>query len=326
MTIQAIQTLGTGIMALLAGWGSGTYHRDQLELDRAWGLTQGRPEVTVAIISTGANFYVPEIRSGIALNPAESGEGRETDSLDNDENGYIDDVYGVDTLKGFTDPMDRSGLGSFEATLIASTNHGIAPRAKVIPIAACDQSGTCTVESIIKAIAYARGRSASVIMLSAGGALDEAAQAGCEAIRDAQIPVIGAAAGEALDLSRPDRQEKVFPADCEAPNLVIATSVNARRELAPFSNYGAPLVHVAAPGVEIPGLNHHGIAVRYTGTNVAAAATAAVAALVKSYHPDYTTAQIKQALIQGADPVPALQGKVMSGGTLNAYKALIGTR
>ena len=101
------------IVALGVAWGmvssafadSSLYYREQLQIEKAWDLTVGDPNVRVALISTGVNYIIPELEKKIYKNPGETGNGRENDGIDNDGNGYIDDVYGADTFLGTGNPI-----------------------------------------------------------------------------------------------------------------------------------------------------------------------------------------------------------------------------
>lgn len=299
------------------------YYLDQIELPAAWDITRGSPEIKVAIIGTGVNYQLSELSESIEKNSGESGNGFENDGIDNDNNGYVDDVFGVNTHKNTGDPMDVLGSSTHVASLVASKTWGIAPNVKIIPIAVCDEHGACAYNAIVKGIEYAVSRQANLIQFGLGGypspsSFDQI----CNAIKNSQIPTIATAGNSAQDLSSDSQRERLILADCGADNVLIVAATNARNDLTSYTNFGFDKVHVAAPGDKIWGLNHYGDPVKYSGTTMASAIATGIAALVLSHHRNYTATNLKEALIRGSDSFEPLQEKIMSGGRVNALKAL----
>lgn len=301
---------------------TGSYF-DQLEVAKAWEITKGIPEVKVALISSGVNYRLPAISDVIAKNPGESGNGRESDGIDNDGNGYVDDVFGVNTRLGTNDPIDLNDVGTYEASIIASRDYGLAPRVRVIPISVFDTKGVASWIDVMRAVQYAKIRGASIIYLGVSGSgADPGTQVRlCNTLRHAEIPIIAAAGNESKNLST-SRDGWRFPVDCKASNQITVASSAENSSLASYSNFGFDRVHLAAPGEGVLGLDRYGREKQYVGGTVSASLTAGAAALLLSAHPKYTSYHVKEALMRGGEPVPALADKVMSGRRLNVFKTL----
>lgn len=309
----------------LANTNDNLYYFDKLQIQSAWEITRGTPDISVALISTGLNAqYFDE--KNLKKNAGESGNGFENDGVDNDNNGYVDDVLGVNTLLGTADPTDIQGLGTYSASLIASQGFGIAPRVAIVPIAVLDGQGSGTIKSVMKGISYAQSRQVNLISMTLGavGTKEHYAEA-CEQLKNIGIPVIVPAGNSAEDLSTENESNVDFhyPVDCNAQNVFVVASTDQNDNLSYFSNFGATKVHVAAPGNNILGLGVNGTPKTLTGTSIATALATGVAALVLSLHPEYSPAQLFQALMESVDHTEELTAGTISGGRLNAYQALL---
>lgn len=294
-----------------------------LEVERAWEITQGDASIKVALIGTGVNYELPEIASVIQKNSGEYGDGKETDGIDNDGNGYVDDVIGINTYSETSDPNDVLGVTTHSASVIASQTYGIAKGVSIIPIAVTNNYGGSTYEALQKALTYAANRKADLIHLSMGGApRKEQLEQFCALVRSIEIPIIAVAGNEGVNLNEQTNRSLFLPADCDAENLIVVAALNQEGNMTHFSNYGDSAVDLAAPGTVIPGFNRLGEEGALTGTTIASAVVAGVAALVKSLRPEITAAELKSVLVESSDPNSSLLGKVLSGGRVNAFKAV----
>ena len=299
-----------------------SYHQEQLSLENAWSITRGSPEIKIAVISSGVNYRLPELSHAIAINPGESGDGKESDGIDNDNNGYVDDVYGVNTRLKSGDPMDLHGVGTYEASLIASRSFGVAPNIKIIPVSVVDEQGKASWQNMIDAINYAKSRGAHVIYigLQGGGASPSLRREICNILGRVEAPIVASAGNEAIDLDA--SHPWLFPVDCNTANLISVASSTLDSTLAAFSSYGFSKVHLAAPSDGVFGLDRYGRETQYLGGVVSASLTAGVAGLVLSEFPQLHAHEVKETLMVGSDFIPNLADKIMSGGRLNAFGAL----
>ena len=316
-------------------------HLQAIQIEKAWKITRGKPEIVTAILSSGVNLASPEFVGSIALNAGEKGNKREFDGLDNEGNGYIDDLYGADMLDKRRAPWDfRYGSGTYLASLIVGGNAtisaaaaypspqvlgtaplsilGVASGSRFLPIKVQGSSGAAQLSALKDGLEYALLRRAKIVLLEVvwSGRDDFGI---CEVIARANLQgtlVVAPAGNTGMAVT-----QTMFPAACGTENLVVAAGLEDSGKLANFSSFG-PQVHVAAPGRAVVGVDGEGKATTRTGTFVAGALVAGVASLVWSVHPNYTPAQVKQALVLGADDNPDLYGKVQSRGILNAHKAI----
>lgn len=310
--------MGSFVSFVYAESSDGSYHMRLLEVEKAWELTRGSKEIKVALITTGANYKLDGLKSNIAINASEM-SGR--NGVDDDGNGYIDDIYGVNTLSGSGNPMDFYGLGTFVASLVGGSNVGILKEVSIIPINPFDDNGVGTYVSTVKAILYAISRGAQIIELGFGGSdKDEALCAAIEAGGKQNVLFIATAGNGSQNID--DDINTIYPAACPADNLLVATTTDQNDQLTSYASWGPHRVHVTAPGHYLSGFNHLGQSTKYTGGSVSNGVATAVAALALSANPALTYRELKNVLIQSVDSIPALADKVSSGGRLNAYSAV----
>lgn len=297
------------------------YYWQQLEMEDAQDISTGSSAARIAILSTGIDYRIQSVREGIARNAAETGYGREDDNVDNDRNGYVDDVYGVNVVRGNGDPLETDPSFS-GGTNAASIIRLFAPRTKYIPIKAFDRSEEKNANSraLSSGLEYAVLRKARILIwgVSTNSAdSEDVCQAISAAGRYGLLVITSAGAmGTELDSNN-------FPGGCAAKNLVTVATSNSTSALAPFSSYSPRWVHIAAPGVNIPALNSGGKKTYVNGGIAAASITAAVASLILSTDFSLKPQQLKERLLVGADVIPELKDKVLISGRVNAYQSLV---
>jgi subtilisin family serine protease len=284
----------------------------------AWDAADGAGAV-VAVLDGGVNAANPDLASALWTNAAEiAGNG-----VDDDNNGFIDDVNGADWVERDGNPNDTGGHGSHVAGTIAAAagndfaTSGVAPGAKVMPLRFLDGNGAGTVADAIAGVDYAIAHHADVINASWGGPdfspplRDALARAGA-----AGITVVAAAGNDGLS----NDSSPTYPAAFNLPNLISVAASDRRDHLASFSNYGST-VDVAAPGVEI--LSTEGAGAGYmSGTSMAAPHVAGIAALARSFRPGLSPALVIAAVETGARKNASLTGKVKTGGVADATGTL----
>ncbi len=323
----------------------GCYYVDSTRVAELAARVRSVSKLRMATVSTGIHFRLPSLASAVVRNRGETGLGREEDGIDNDANGYVDDAFGFDVLGDFSSPWDsRLALGTFSSSLwVGETRfergrgavsfRGFLRGAGLIPVRVMSESGLTTLEAMRAGLRYAASRGARVIHLEAA-LQSSAGDSLCETIREVGKPWRGEGRGGDAGLTSPgalvvapvgnmgrEVGPRDFPAACDAENLVIVAATEASGELARFSSYGAARVHVAAPGVNISGLEASGQPAVRTSTNSASALVSAIAGLLIAARPEEAPALTKKRLVLGADDNPALYGKVVAKGQLNAMKA-----
>ena len=228
----------------------------------AWRVTQGKPEVIVAVIDTGVDYSNPDLSENIWINAAElNGE----QGKDDDGDGYVDDIYGYDFADNDPDPMDVDGHGTFVAGIIGAKGNngmgiaGMCWNVKIMPLKIQDSSGNMLVDYEIKAIEYAKEKGANIINFSIGAKIPS--QLEYEYIKNSGILAVCAAGNgyfyspyfisEGIDL---DKDKKIYPACYDLDNIISVAASTEEDSLASFSNYGKVSVDLMAPGKEITSL------------------------------------------------------------------------
>ena len=291
-----------------------------LDLPGAWELSQGAG-VTVAIVDTGAKLDHPDLAPNIWTNFGEvPGNG-----ADDDHNGYVDDVHGIDltTRSAGQDLSDGNSHGTHVAGIVAAAANGkgivgVAPRAKLMIVKVMNADGVGTTGAVAEGIRYAATNGARVINVSIQGddpdsRVDDAVAAAGAA--NALVVVSAGNSGRDID-AKPS-----YPAAIPAPNLigVAATSPDDGRSLDPQSNYGRLNVQLAAPGQQILSTGNDGSYVFKSGTSMASPMVAGVAALMASANPNLSAADLRGQLLAHATRAPVPVG----AGYLDAVNAVV---
>ncbi len=289
----------------------------------AWDVQTGSPDVVVAIIDSGTDYTHPDLAANVWTNRGEvAGNG-----LDDDRNGFVDDVHGYDFFNHDGDPMDDNGHGTHVAgTIAAVTNNGVgvagvAWNVKVMPLKFLDANGFGPVSAAIECLEYATLMGVAVMNNSWGGTTFSAAlRLAIEDANEAGILFVAAAgnSGQSLD------QFVHFPASFNVPNVIAVASTTPSDALSSFSNFGATTVHLAAPGSNILSTYAGGLYQTISGTSMAVPHVSGALALLRSQFPEMPGPVMKTVLLSSADPIPALAGLVITGGRLNAFRMLAG--
>lgn len=299
-------------------WGLGG-----INAEGGWRLTEGSREVVVAVIDTGADVMHPDLRSNLWTNPGETGldemgRDRAKNGLDDDRNGFVDDVHGWNFVADSNDLNDKHGHG----THIAGIVKGVAPKVSVMVLKYFDptSSGQQALASTVKAIRYAVKMKANVINYSGGGIQPSPVEEAAIKEAAAQGILVVAAAGN--EHSNSD-QRHYYPADYQLPNILSVTAIDSSRRVLPTSNYGERTVHLAAPGADILSALPGGAYGLMTGTSQATAFATGVAALLIAHNPEMRSPErIIAHLMRTGTPEPHLNGKTMARSVLNSYRAL----
>lgn len=293
-------------------------------IEKAWDIQTGSKAVVVAIIDTGIDYNITDLKRNMWVNLKER-NGRS--GRDDDGNGYIDDVYGYDFINNDADPLDDHGHGTHSASTIgAEANNkkesvGVTWNVQMMALKFMDDLGSGTIAAAIKAIDYAIQNGAIILNNSWGGlsysiALKEAIQRA----NKKGLLFVASSGNESSD----NDVVPYFPANYELDNVVSVAAIDNGGNLAQFSNYGLNMVDIAAPGRNILGLTPDGLR-SWSGTSMAAPYVTGVAALIKSEIPTISAVEIKERLIKTARPLAGLRKKTLSGGMLSAYHALTNT-
>ena len=293
-----------------------------IEPEGAWDITTGSRDVIVGVLDTGVLYSHNELEDQMWENPGEI----PGDEIDNDENGYVDDVYGVNALSDGGDPLDDEGHGTHVAGTIAAAANGGGPVVGVawdVRIMGLKVLGPLggTSSDIIQGFEYGVEHGCKVINASLGGGARS--QPMFEAIARAQrqgVLLVAAAgnSGEDTDIFAN------YPSNYDLDNVISVAAMNRYGELAEFSNYGGKTVDIAAPGVDILslGIDDAGAYQESSGTSMAAPHVAGVAALVYSAFPNASAEEVRDRIISSAIEGSSFSGRMVSGGRLSAFRSL----
>ncbi len=292
-----------------------------IDAPEAWDRTAGSTDIVVAVIDTGVDYKHPDLAANIWTNPGEiPGDG-----IDNDGNGYIDDVHGINALTGSGDPMDDNSHGTHcSGTIGAVGNNGIGVagvcwNVRIMGLKFLDSGGSGYTSDAISCIDYAIDKVANVMSNSwGGGGYSHALKDAIETAKTAGILFIAAAGNAGAD----NDLVPSYPASYENNNIIAVAATDHNDQLAGFSSYGLNSVDVAAPGVNILSTIPGGGYDSYSGTSMATPHVSGLAALLKSYDPTWTWDKIKSRILAGVKPLPNLNGLLLSGGRINAYDSL----
>jgi RHS repeat-associated protein len=287
----------------------------------AWSETTGAVSTVVAVVDGGIDFSHPDLKNNRWVNKAEVAGN----NLDDDGDGYTDDLYGWNWVYGTNDTSDEQGHGTSVAGVIAAEGNngvgiaGVMWHASLMSLKVLDSTGTGDTASAVEAIDYAVAHGASIINCSWG--TDAESLALKDAIRRAGrhgVIVVASAGNSSRDLET----QAYYPASYDLPNLISVASSDGFDNLAQFSNWGATHVTLAAPGTDILTTQEGGDYHFVSGTSVSVPFVAGIAGLIKTVRPDAAVAAVREAITGGVRKVPTLSGKVSSGGVADAGGAL----
>ncbi len=301
-----------------------------INIQPAWKLYDqagNKRSVIAAIIDTGIDINHQELKNSIWTNPGEI----DGDGIDNNGDGYIDDIHGWNFYAGnnqvFTGSEDTHGThaaGTISAVRGAYGIAGITDNnyVKIMPLKALGgNKGAGTPEMVIQAIRYAEAHGASICNLSMGTAAynEELAQT----IKNSgMLFVVSCGNGGISGLGYDTDIYPVYPASLPYDNVISVANLLFDGSLSKDSNYGANSVDIAAPGSYIlstvPG-DAYGF---MSGTSMAAPMVTGVAAMLYSYRTDISLSDVKSILLNSSRKLDTLTGKTVSGGLLDAYGAL----
>ena len=302
------------------GQTGGTPNAD-IDAVSAWDITTGSQNVVVAVIDTGIDYTNPDLAENIWTNPGEiAGNG-----VDDDNNGFIDDVHGYDFCKNDGDPMDENGHGTHcSGTIAARGNNGIGVtginwRCKLMACRFLDEKGSGSVGDAIDAINYAVANGADILSNSwGGGGYSVALAAAITNAKNNGVLFVAAAGNDSADSDSSPQ----YPSGYNISNVIAVAATDHTDALADFSNYGRNTVHLGAPGVYILSTVLNNRYAYYSGTSMATPHVAGVAALLLAYNPSMSLSELKTRLIWTGDPVDSLSSRTITGRRLNAYNAL----
>ena len=292
----------------------------------AWNISKGSKEIKIAILDTGIDYNHPDLKSQLYTNLDElNGET----GVDDDGNGYIDDIHGYDVINGDGDPLDDSGHGTHCAGIVGSAHNsvgmmGVLGNVSIISVKMLDHTGYGDAEASLKAIDYAVKAGATVLNCSWGSSKHSAIlEEVLREVNDLGITVVAAAGnfrGRNNDIT------PTYPATYKIPNIISVAAHNAQAGFSSFSTRGPNSIHITAPGTNILSTWINGSYKVASGTSMAAPYVAASVALLRHLEPNLGMKEIRDRLMETAVKEKKLKGKIISEARIDLLRLITDQR
>ncbi len=293
---------------------------------KAWDITTGDRSVKIAVIDTGIDYNHPDLADNMWTNTAEA-NGRP--GVDDDGNGFIDDIHGYDFANNDGDPMDGNAHGTHCAGTIGAVHNngvgvaGVMDNVSFVAVKFLTDSGSGSLEGAIKSIDYATKMNVDLMSNSwGGGGRSEALKEAIERANAAGI-VFTAAAGNS---GSNNDSSPHYPSNYEVENVISVAATTAQNGMASFSCFGRNTVHIGAPGHRILSSTPNGKYEVFSGTSMATPHVSGAIGLLIANEGRMNPKAVRERVIATSEPTAALRGKTINGGSLNAYNLLTDTR
>lgn len=288
------RAIGQTSFAAVADLGGNQWPLDQINAPEVWAQNYTGQGIVVAVIDSGVDYTHTDLDANIWINSREiAGNG-----IDDDSNGFIDDIRGWDFIDNDNTPLDLNGHGTHVAGTIAAEQNGVgvtgvAYNAQIMPIRVLDASGSGSNTGVAAGVRYAANNGAQIINLSLGGPYSSELEAAIRYAISRGVVVVSAAGNEAARLPG-------FPASLKIPGSIAVGAIDQAKRVANFSNRaGLSLVdYVVAPGVNILSTTPNNTYEALNGTSMAAPHVSGLVALMLNANPTLTPTQVAGLLTQ----------------------------
>ncbi len=311
------------------GQTGGTEDAD-IDAPEAWDFSTGSSSVVVATIDSGVDYNHPDLTDNVWRNISDCN----SNNIDDDRNGFVDDCHGVDMANNDSNPMDDHGHGTHVAGIIGAKGNnsiGVVGVNWDVQIMACkflSSSGAGFTSDAIRCLEYVKmmkDRGVNIVATNnswGGGGYSQALYDAIAAHMSAGILFIAAAGNNGGN----NDTNSIYPASYYLPNVIAVAATDHNDSLASFSsggsNYGLHTVHVGAPGKSILSTTPSNTYNTFSGTSMAAPHVTGLAALLKAHNPSWDWIAIRNLILSSGDALLALQGKTVTGRRINAYQTL----
>lgn len=296
-----------------------------VDAEKAWSITRGSRKVVVAVIDTGIDYNHPDLKNQMWVNDKEvAGNG-----VDDDGNGYVDDIHGWNAEKDNGNPMDGNAHGTHCAGTIGAEHNngqgvsGVMSDVRLMAIKFLSDAGSGSLADAVEAIDYATKMNVDVMSNSwGGGGYSQALFDSITAAKNKGIVFVAAAGNDSSNNdSRPS-----YPASYQVDNVISVASHTAQDTLSTFSNFGKRSVHVAAPGSNILSSTPGNTYKVFSGTSMATPHVSGVVGLLISEMGRQPVKALRDRLMATTVPEAAYRKTTQGGGRVSAYNFLTDTR
>ena len=279
--------------------------------------------IVVAVVDTGVDYNHAVFADSSAMwsNTREIANN----GVDDDGNGFVDDIRGWNFAYNNNNPMDDDGHGTHVAGIVLGATQNISAypmtpaRIRIMPLKFLDANGMGTTSDAVKAIYYAVNNGAKVINNSwGGGGYSNSLVEALNYAYNNKVVLVAAAGNSANN----NDQSPTYPASYSIPGLISVAATTDADNLASFSNFGASTVHVGAPGSSIYSTYPYNSYGRSSGTSMATPFIAGLAALILRENPNLSAFQVRELVFSGAVPVASLTSKTTTQSRMNAYNSV----
>ena len=270
----------------------------------AWDISIGSNNVYIGVIDTGIDYTHPDLAPNVWVNPNEIPDN----GIDDDNNGYIDDIHGINAIMGSGDPMDDNSHGTHVSGTIAARGDddvgivGVMWQAQIISCKFLNVFGSGDTAGGLACLDYFASLADAGITVAAtnnswgGGDFSEALRDAIQLNGDKNILFVAAAGNSTTNLD----QYASYPASYDLDNIISVAAHDRSGQLAYFSSYGANSVDIVAPGVDILSSVPGGGWDSYSGTSMATPHVTGMLGLIKSVAEDYAAAELKAYLLDNS--------------------------
>jgi subtilisin family serine protease len=311
------------------GQAGGTSDMD-IDAPEAWDTATGTG-VVVAVLDTGVDYTHPDLAANMWSNVNEIAGN----SIDDDGNEFIDDIYGVDFYNNDSDPMDDNSHGTHCAGTIAAVGNnsigvvGVAWNANLMAVKCMGAAGFGYTSDRLQGVAYIRsmvetGANVRVVSVSLGsGNSDSSERDDIQFLGSTNVLVVAAAGNSGYDLDDWGSSEFEYPAAYADNNVISVAAMDRSGAMPDWSNHGITQVDLSAPGESILSTVPGGGYGTKDGTSMATPHVAGVAALLFSHDPTLSTGRARRLLLASTTPLAApIGGRTVTDGCVNAARAL----
>ncbi len=296
-----------------------------IQSTQAWHIEKGETSIVIAFADTGIDYMHEDLKNNLWRNSGEDWIANcpGYNGVDDDGDGYIDNYFGINAITGSGDPLDAESHGTHVSGIAGAQGNnfkgvsGVNWRVSIMALKFIGSEGYGTVADEIETIEFAEMKGIKVFNMSFGGT--EFSIFERDALESAEeILFIAAAGNESLN----NDVVPLYPASYDLPNIISVAASDEFDDIAFFSNYGRNTVSLVAPGMSIlstlPGDSYD----TFSGSSMSTAHVSGLAALVLAKSPWLSVSQLTDQILRTVDTIPDLEEKTLTGGRINAYRAL----